>query len=164
MVRKLKIILALIILGGVIYFIINVLKSDGIRIFYCLSDRECITVWKKTNGEVYIIPEKYEDNNEPRVSHIKTTNKQFLTLYFSKELPMKIIIRDEGNLGSNQKGYAIENKVKGEWELLEYSDRYKNILYKSDAIKFKDVKSTTKYLIINIEENYALDKDGKKLK
>ncbi len=32
-----------------------------------------------------------------------------------------------------------------------------------NAIKFKDVKTSTDYLTINIQENYATDKTGKKI-
>lgn len=154
----------IVVLGVVFYLIINALTSNGMKSFYCLSDDKCVTVWKRANGDVYIIPDKYEDNVEPSVSYIKTINKQFLTLYFSEEIPQKIVVRDEGNLESNQKRYTIENREKGKWNLLEYSEEYKAILYERDAKKFKDVKSITEYLTINIHENYATDKTGKKIK
>ncbi len=164
--RVMKKTFVILVLGFVFLLIINSCKSDGVRSFYCLSDEKCVTVWKRTDREVYIIPGRYENNNKPTVSHIRTINKQSLTLYFSneKELSYKIIVRDEGNLVSNQKRYTIENDVQGEWELLEYSDSYKSILYEPNAIKFKDVKASTDYLSINIQENYATDKSGKKLK
>jgi len=161
-----KKIFVILILGFVFLLIINSCKSDGMKSFYCLSDEKCVTVWKRTDGEVYIIPGKYESNNKPTVSNIRTINKQFLTLYFSneKELSYKIIVRDEGNLESNQNRYTIKNDVKREWVFLEYSESYKSILYEPNAIKFKDVKASTDYLTINIQENYATDKSGKKLK
>ncbi|MHC5310109.1 hypothetical protein ACYSNM_08560 [Myroides sp. LJL116] len=140
-------------------------KSDGVKSFYCVSNDKCITVWKRADGKVYIIPGRYGSNHKPTVSHIEIINKQFLTLYFSneKELSYKIIVRDEGNLESNLKKYTIENDEKGEWEFLEYSDDFKTILYEPNAIKFKDVKPSTDYLTINIQENFATDKKGKKL-
>lgn len=161
-----KKIFIILVLGFVFLLIMNSCKSDGMKSFYCLSDNKCITVWKRTDGKVYIIPNRYESNNKPTVSHIQTIDKQFLTLYFSskKNFSYKIIVRDEGNLESNLKSYIIENDVKGEWEFLEYSDSYKSILYEPNAIKFKDVKASTDYLTINIQENYATDKNGKKLK
>jgi len=164
--KVMKKIFVILILGFVFLLIINSCKSDGMKSFYCLSDEKCVTVWKRTDGEVYIIPGKYESNNKPTVSNIRTINKQFLTLYFSneKELSYKIIVRDEGNLESNQNRYTIKNDVKREWVFLEYSESYKSILYEPNAIKFKDVKASTDYLTINIQENYATDKSGKKLK
>lgn len=164
MVRKMLKISGILVLGFVLYSIIKPLTSDGIKSYYCLSDNRCVTVWKRENGEVYVIFGKYEDNNEPNTSYIKTINKQYLTLYFSTELSHKIIVRDEGNLESSQKMYEIKNNFNDKWEFLEYSDDYKPILYKSNAVKFKDVKASTDYLIINIEENYATDKTGKKVK
>jgi len=163
--RMLKI-STVIILGFLLFTIIYTLNSRGIKSYYCLSNGKCVTVWKRTNGEVYIIPGKYGSNNKPTVSHIRTINKQFVTLYFSNEIELsyKIIVRDEGNLESSQKGYTIENDIKGEWEILEFSDSYKSILYEPNAIKFKDVKESTNYLTINIQENYATDKSGNKLK
>lgn len=138
-------------------------KFDGVRCFYCLSEDKCITVWKKGSDEVYIIPCKYEGNKTPDVSYLKTIDKQLLTLYFSEELPNKIIVRDGGNFVSNKKMYSIENKENNEWKFLEYSDKYKAILYKPDATKFKDVKSNANYLYVDIHENYATDKTGKKI-
>lgn len=138
-------------------------KSNGVRSFYCLSTDKCITVWKEGSGDVYVVPTKYKKNKVSAVSHIKTNDKQFLTLYFSDELPNKIILRNEGNLGSEKKSYNIENDTNSEWEIVEYSDYYKAILYKENAVKFKDVKSTTSYLTLNINENYATDKTGKKI-
>jgi hypothetical protein len=164
MVKKILIISGIIFLGGLFYTIKNTLTSDGIKSIYCLSNDKCVTVWKRANGEVYVIPDKYEGNSKPSVCYIKTINKQFLTIYFSEEISKKIIVRDDGNLESNQRRYTIENKGKGKWDLLEYSQEYKSILYKSNAIKFKDVKSGTEYLTINIHENYAIDKTGKKIK
>ena len=161
-----KKIFIILVLGFVFLLIMNSCKSDGVKSFYCLSDDKCITVWKRTDGKVYIIPGTYESNDKPTVIHIQTINKQFLTLYFSnkKGFSYKIIVRDEGNLESNLKSYSIENDVKGEWEFLEYSDSYRSILYEPNAVKFKDVKKSTDYLTINIQENYATDKSGKKLK
>jgi hypothetical protein len=153
----------ILVFGFMFFFTVNSCNTAGMRSFYCLSDDKCVTIWKTGNGEVYIIPFKYKGNKTPSVSHIKTINKQFLTLYFSKEFPKKIIVRDEGNLESNKKMYSIENRVKGEWEFLEYSREYKTILYKPGATKFKDVRLNTDYITLNIQENYATDKTGKKI-
>lgn len=152
-----------ILVTGIMFFFVSSCKTDGMRYIYCLSGDKCVTVWKTSSGEVYIIPSQYKEDNEPNVNYIKTINEQFLTLYFSKNLPNKIIVRDEGNLMNNKKMYSIENRKKGEWEFIEYSADYKDVLYTPNATKFKDVKLSTDYLIINIQENYATDKTGKKI-
>lgn len=161
-VGKTKKILVIAALCIFIFVIISTLMSDGIRYFYYLSDDKCVTVWKRDNGEVYIIPGKYKSNDIPIVSHIKTVSGQFLTLYFSEEFPHKIIVRDQGNYLSDKK-YTLVNNIKEEWQFLEYSDDYKAILYKSDAVKFKDVKASTDYIDLDLYENYATDKNDKKL-
>lgn len=138
-------------------------KSNGERSFYCLSEDKCVTVWKTGYDDVYIIPSKYKGSGKPDVNHIKTINKQFLTLFFSKQFPNKIIVKDEGNLENNKKMYSIENSLNGEWEFIEYSAEYKNELYNPNASKFNDVKLNTDYLTLNIKENYATDKTGKKI-
>lgn len=164
--RKIIVKTTCLLAGVILLGVLICFSTDrGVRNTYCLSDNKCITVWKRTEGEVYIIPGRYESNNIPTISHIRTINKQFLTLYFSSEneLSNKIIVRDEGNLESNQKRFTIENDVTGEWEFFEYSDSLKSILYEPGAIKFKDVKLSTDYIIINVEENYAMDKRGNKL-
>lgn len=163
---KTKKILAIIVSVLFILLIIDTLTSDGVRSFYCLSGNKCVTVWKRGNGVVYVIPGKYQSNDEPSVSHIKTISEQFLTLYFSneKELSYKIIVRDQGNYRSNKKQYTLVYNAKSDWQFLEYSDNYKSILYKPDAVKFKDVKESTEYIDLDIQENYATDKSGKKLK
>lgn len=50
-----KKILALTALVVFTVLIINTFLSDGVRSFYCLSDDNCITVWKRDNGEVLIM-------------------------------------------------------------------------------------------------------------
>lgn len=163
-IREMKRIIWIVVLGA-LFFLPSSCKTDGMRYYYCLSGDQCVTVWKRGSGEVYIIPSVYKESKEPNVNFIKTINEQFLTLYFSKNLPNKIIVRDEGNLKNNKKMYSIENnKMTGKWKFLEYSADYKNVLYNPDATKFKDVKFSTDYLIINIEENYATNKIGKKIK
>lgn len=161
--REMKKIVEILIFGLVFFLTVSSCRTTDVRSFYCLSEDKCVTVWKTGNGEVYIIPSIYKGNMLPDVSYIKTVNQQFLTLFFSKDLPNKIIIRDEGNFVNNKKMYSVENRLKGDWEFLEYSDEYKNVLYKSDATKFKDVKLSTDYLTLNIQENHATDKTGMKV-
>jgi hypothetical protein len=156
-------IFGILLFGIIAYLFLDVLFFHGVKSYYCLSENNCITVWKKTANDVYIIPGIYKGNDVPDISHIKTINGQYLTLYFSEDLPQKIIVRDQGNYENNQKGYSIEKGAKGEWQILEYSESYKSTLYNPEAVKFKDVKSSTNYIDLNIQENYATDKSGKKI-
>lgn len=117
--KKQHIIILLIILGLITFLFVK-LSSDGFKKIYCLSNNKCITVWKKSNGEVLIIPGKYESDQKPTISHIKTTNDQLLALYYSDKLPNQIIVRNEGNMRTRQKDYFIKNTLKSKWHFLEY--------------------------------------------
>lgn len=148
-----------------VFLVVNTLISDGIKCYYCLSDNQCVTVWKKGNGEVFVIPGKYESNKEPDISHIKTINSQYLTLYFTSQAGYddKIIVRDEGNLQNSHKMYSIINDLGGKWTFVEYSDVARSLVYEPEATKFKDVRAEVNYLTISIEENFAVDKSGRKV-
>ena len=38
------------IIGGTCYF-----SGNGVKSYYCLPQNNCITVWKRSNGDIYII-------------------------------------------------------------------------------------------------------------
>lgn len=133
------------------------------RKFYCLDNNKCITIWKTSWG-CYIIPGKYYGVIKPSDCYIKSRNDKYLTLYFSSNIPNRIIVRDQGSFTGKKGGYEIVNNIPEILEIVEYSNDYKTILYRPEATKFRDVKSTTDYLTVNIKENYAIDKSGKKLK
>ncbi|MHC5310127.1 hypothetical protein ACYSNM_08660 [Myroides sp. LJL116] len=133
---------------------------DQSRTFYCVSNDKCVTVWKRLGGKCYIIPSKYYGVFKPSENYIKATNTQYLTLYFSNDIPNKMIVRDQGNSMGKGEKYEIVNNLPEELEINDYSDDYNVILYKSDAVKFKDVKTSTEYIDLNIFENYATDKNG----
>lgn len=136
---------------------------DQSRTFYCLSNDRCITVWKRLGGKCYIVPSKYYGIFKPSDSYIKTSNTQYLTLYFTNKLPHKIVVRNQGN-AKEQAGYEILNKSIGNWEIIEYSEDFKSILYKPNAKKFNEVDPSTNYIDLNIKESYAVDKSGEKLR
>lgn len=156
-------ILGVIILGLITYLIVDSLAFKGPRFFYCLSDDKCVTVWKQLGNKCYIVPGKYYGLFKPSKTYIRTNNTQNLTLYFTNELPHKIILRNQGNSVSQNK-YQIFNNSEGKWDIMKYSDSLKNILYMANALRFNEVKSNANYIDINIEENYAVDKTGEKLK
>jgi hypothetical protein len=152
------------IIGGFVLLIIALLMwYDQSRTFYCLSDDKCITVWKRLGGKCYIVPSKHYGIFKPSNSYLQTSNTQYLTLYFTNKLPHKIIVRNQGN-ANEQAEYGILNKSIGNWEIIEYSEDFKSILYKTNAKKFNEVDSNTNYIDLNVKESYAIDKSGKKLR
>lgn len=158
-------ILSIVIIGGLIYLILDAIFFKGARSFYCLpNDEECITVWKRLDDSVYIIPGKYKDNAMPTTSYIKTINGQMLTLYFTEQLPNKIIVRNEGNYKDGIGSYSLKNKKDDGWQFVEYSKEYEKLLYSPNAKKFKDVKPNTNYIGLEIKRNSAVDKFGNKLR
>lgn len=164
--NRTKMVKVLLKIIGVVLLLIVVLLIwfDQSRTFYCLSEDKCITVWKRLGNKCYIIPGKHYGVLNPSGNYIKTTNTQYLTLYFSDDIPNEMIVRNQGSSAGEKGGYEIVNNLSENLLITEYSDDYRDILYKADAVKFKDVKATTEYIDINIKENYATDKRGKKLK
>jgi hypothetical protein len=151
------------ILIGLILILSVLIGFDQSRTFYCLSENQCVTVWKRLGNKCYIIPGKYYWIASPSDNYIETSNTQYLTLYFSDKLPKKIVVRNQGN-SSGKDGYKIKSHANEDWELLEYSERYRLILYHTLARKFNDVQFTTNYMNLYIEESYCTDKSGRKLK
>ena len=104
-----KILKVLFIIISIIFGLL--LWSELSRDFYCLEKDKCITVWKTSWG-CYIIPGKYYGLISPSDDYIKTTNTQYLTIYFSDEMPKTLIIRNEGTSQGFEGGYTIFNNAK----------------------------------------------------
>lgn len=123
----------------------------------------CVTVWKRFDNKSYIIPDKYYGVLNPSDNYIKTTNTQYLTLYFNSNFPNMMAVRNQGSSTGLNADYEIINNLPEKFNIHEYSEEYKAILYEPEAKKFKDVKVSTEYIDLNIKENYATDKTGKKI-
>lgn len=137
---------------------------DQSRSFYCLSGNHCVTVWKRLGNKCYIIPGKYYNVVSPSNNYLETSNTQYLTIYFTNKIPNKIIVKNQGDSGGDEGGFKIKSSSKENWEMLEYLEQYKSIIYKTEASKLNEVQETTSYINLYIDENYATDKTGKKLK
>ncbi len=129
------------------------------RKFYCLGNGKCITVWKTYNNVCYIIPGKYYGIIKPSKNFIQSTNTNNLSVFFTNELPRAFIYQSEEDL-------IINNRNKDETIFYDYnsdSKKFNKILYPLDAKKSSDLKDKAQLIYVFIHENYALDKDGKKL-
>lgn len=153
-IKKISFIL-LIILSATIFY-------DQSRSYYCLDDGNCITVWKRFGGDCYIIPGKYYGLNQPNGEHLLADNFQYISMFFNEEKPSTIIFRNEG---SSQVGGPIKvcNQKKDNVIFVEFSELIKNELYDDHATSFSDVKQNIQYMVLNIFENNAFDKDGRRL-
>jgi hypothetical protein len=129
------------------------------RRFFCLDNGDCITVWKTYNNVCFIIPGKYYGIVRPSNNYIESSNTNLLTVYFSPELPGALVVQ-------SGQGVKINNENMHEFAFYKYetdTGRFNNILYMPDAKKRSDMKAGARLMDIDIRENYALDKDGKKL-
>jgi len=152
--------------GAIIFlFVVLLIWVDQSRTFYCLSEDKCVTLWKRSVNECYVIPGKYYSVLTPSNNYIRTSTRQDLTLYFSSKLPKRIIVRNAGNSRTQKRDYELINNTQEDWQFLDYAKYHDDILYKPHAAYyFMDVKETTELIDIIIGENYALDKRGKKFK
>lgn len=129
------------------------------RKFFCLENDKCITVWKTYNNICYIIPGKYYGVLRPSKGYIQTLNTNNITIYFTSELQNALVFRSEQSL-------KISNSDKGNFIFYDYTQdekKFDSILYLHDAKKNSDVKDNVGLIEVFIQENYALDKLGRKL-
>lgn len=146
-----------------LYFSIFILLIVGwygeSRSFFCLDNGKCITVWKTYNNVCYIIPGKYYGLLKPSENVIESSNNNNLTIYFTSELPNAFVYKSEQEL-------KINNSKKGEFIFYDYNSdvkKFDTILYIPNAKKNNDIKSNAQLIDVFIRDNFALDKDGKRL-
>jgi hypothetical protein len=133
-----------------------------------MGNRENFSVWtmenvllfgKQYNNVCYIIPGKYYGIVRPSRQYIESTNTNYLTIYFSAELPMAFVFKSAEDV-------KVNSGVKNEFTFYDYirdSSRFDKILYMPNAEKRSDIKADAAMMDIDVRENYAIDKSGKKL-
>ncbi|WP_419495441.1 hypothetical protein [Chryseobacterium bernardetii] len=132
---------------------------DQSRSFFKATNGESITMWKRYGGTCYLISGKYYGVTKPKDGYIETSNRSYLTLYYSNKLPNFILLRKESNYD-----YKAYNSIDKKYFFEDYTsnkERYKPIIYKENAEKFSDVNKDASFLSINILEGYATDGTGK---
>lgn len=158
--KILRIVLLLVVLIAAL-----LLYFDQSRRFYCAGKNRCITVWKRVGGICYIIPGKYYGLIKPSDNYIKTTNvssrfgNNYFTFFFTDEMPNTIMFNTEGE-------FEIKNSDKGKIVFLDYHEdvkRLDKILYIQNAKETDDLKENADLILLDTKENYATDKNGKKL-
>lgn len=129
------------------------------RKFFCFDDGKCLTVWKTYNNVCYIIPGKYYGMFKPSKNFIKSSNTDNLTIFFTSELPNVFIYKSEHDL-------KVNNSNKDEFIFYDYNSdikKFDRIIYTPNAKKNNDIRDKVRLIDLFIQDNYALDKDGKKL-
>lgn len=134
------------IIGGTCYF-----SGNGVKSYYCLPQNNCITVWKRSNGDIYIIYGKYKSKEILKNNYIAARNIDFVDVIFIDQ--NKIIV-------------SIEEKniiKKSSDNLLEVYDEKKNDSLTYFDEHYTQYKKGVNYISLYIKENYATDKNGKKI-
>lgn len=137
-----------LILSIIILLWIVKLVFIGSKSFYCLQDDNCVTVWKKTNGEAYFIFEEYKKNSVPKKNYIKTTYNNSVTILFDNASNYDFIIHNNygEKLSIDSSNYSIKYFPYDEFD--DFVEKYYN--------KNNKVKKGIKYLQIDIAENLVI--------
>ncbi|WP_143961162.1 hypothetical protein [Litoribacter populi] len=156
-INKKIIILIIIIFVLAVYFIINIFMSDGIKYVYCLSYDKCVTVWKRGNGEKYIILGKYEGKEIPSDNFIyfSILNSTYVDVIFVNGENVLIAIDDNTQV--------VKKSSNGLIELYSDNKPLFDSLYTYFDGNYRKYKNEVEFISIDIQENYATDKSGKKL-
>lgn len=152
MIRALLKIIGVILL----LIVVSLVWFDQSRSFYCLSDGRCITVWKRLGNKCYIVPGKCYEIFKPTDDYIQTTNTGYVDVILVNDKKLLINIEDNAEIVQQSSNSLIElyrdNKTLND-SLNTYFDG-----------RYRQYKKEVDFISINIKENYATDKSGKKLK
>jgi hypothetical protein len=136
------------------------------RSFYCINNTVYVTVWKTYNNVCYIIPGKYYGLTQPSGSFIKTTNTNNITIFFSGYCYNELIFKREGDLSGDRPLQINNSHENHHYTFIDYDSdvkKWDKFFYKADAKRFNDVKDNADFVEIDIKENVATNKNGKKL-
>jgi len=148
MKNKLKCVFLIILFLGAFYLIEK-------RDFYYNKDRtECITIWKRFGGKCLVIPGKYFGLWKPNEEYLETTNRNSLTLIWTKKITDQLVICNNygGLVDLNFKFFKV--KYYGS----KQRDNFINTYYLND-----NIRPGYEYLSIDILENYVV-LNGKKMR
>ncbi len=150
-----------IILTCILFLILSSCKSTGVRSFYCLSKDKCITVWETRDNSTFIILGKYNSSTTPSDDYIKLINitnavDWYASVIFTKDDKLLVDVVDD-----NTK--VISQSSKGTIELYNNIKTLNDSLYTYFDGNYRRYKNDVEYISIDIKENYATDKTGKKI-
>lgn len=149
---------AITTLGILALIFINTLKFDGVKSIYCLSDDKCVTIWKRANQEVYIILGEYKGWKVPSDNYVKLANVKFRYLNVIFKQNNKLLVSFDEKADYEQKSST------GLIELYKDNKKFNDSLYTYLNGTYKMYNENVDLISIDIKENYAFDKNGKKMK
>lgn len=146
-----------VIIGIIIYFIVETLTSNGTKYYYCISKNKCVTVWKMENGEVYVMLGHYKSRKVPSNNYVKVSrmNTSYMSVILSQSNRLLIDVEDNAKIIKQSSSSLIE--------LYNKNKPLNDSLYTYFDGKYRRYKKEVDYIIIDLKENYATDKNGKKI-
>ncbi len=154
-------ILSIIPLSFLLYFVINILLSDGIKYLCCFPEsNKCFTVWKRSNGDKYIILGEHDKRRLPLDNYVQLINYPCdnVHIILSKEDKMIISCQCQGShakivLKSSNESIELyhDNKAQNDTTYRYYDG--KHWLYKDGVNRIS----------VNVDENYATDNKGNRI-
>lgn len=141
----------------ILMFLILAVWAEQSRSFYCLSDRKCVTVWKRSGNKCYIILNKYYGISKPAENYIKTTNTAFVDIIWIDDNRLLIETEDYAEIiqPPSGKGLVIEQ--------YNHDKTLNDSLYTYIDGKYEKYIDKVKFIRLYIKESYATDRTGKKL-
>jgi hypothetical protein len=125
------------------------------REFIDLPNGKKITVWKKIGNKCIITDGRYYGLFEPN-NFLKTSNINYLTLFYSDKLKNKILVYgDDCEVFNNDKEslhFVLYNK-----------EKFRKYIYNENSIKFSDVKDGVILYNIDISSLSLTNKSGEKI-
>lgn len=125
------------------------------REFIELPNGKKITVWKKIGNECIITDGKYYGLFEPN-NFLKTSNINYLTLFYSDKLKNKVLV-----YGDNCEVFNKDKK--GLCFILYNKEKFGKYIYNENSIKFSDINNDVKLYNIDISSLSLTNKSGKKI-
>jgi hypothetical protein len=128
------------------------------RKFFYLEDGRCITVWKTYNNICYVLPGKYYGLIKPSVhNYIKTNNINNLDIIWTKNNDSLIVNfeNNDASIFNSGKGVKIVNYT--------LNQKYNDSAFTYVDRGYRRYRNQVDYMSIFLKDNYAIDKNGKKL-
>lgn len=132
------------------------MASDGVKSYYCLSDERCVTLWKKADGDKYVMIGKYQGREIPSDNYIRIRNlkSDYVGVVFSEDR-LLVEIDDKADILVRSSSDLIE--------LYNENKAVKDSLYTYFDGRYRRYKKGINFISVSIKENYATGKGGIKL-
>lgn len=127
--------------------------------FFCLQNGKCVTFWRTDDDICYVIPGTYlSDSKPPSVSYVQTNLSKSIDIIWQKN-DNSIIVNLE-----DQRKQSIHQAPMGV-KIVNYNSnkKYNDSLFLYFDGTYHRYKQNVEFMTINVLEQYAYGKDGKKI-